>query len=159
MEKIVFNIIKSISHEELVNLIRTALYGSTYLSASYDKEFYASLPNNKKVGETFEDKLVDCLLNGGEIYLDDNDSKGEVYGKNRAEVIDKDGLKVTRYTLTLIDVIRGLERALNGEYEGYEMENQWVSHCFSRFENNCDDFNNEEADSLIQVILFHGIEY
>ena len=71
-----------ITHEDLVNLFSTALYGSSYLSAEYDKDFYNSIPKDKKEGDCFEDHIADVLLNGGEIYIYDAYSGGDVYIKN-----------------------------------------------------------------------------
>ena len=45
-----------ITHDDLVNLFSTALYGSSYLSAEYDEDFYNSIPNDKKEGDCYEDK-------------------------------------------------------------------------------------------------------
>ena len=60
-----------ITHDDLVNLFSTALYGSSYLSAEYNKDFYNSIPADKKKGDCYEDHIADVLLNGGEIYIYD----------------------------------------------------------------------------------------
>ena len=41
--------VTNIEHDELVDLLSTALYGSTWFDASYDKKLYESLTN--KTGE------------------------------------------------------------------------------------------------------------
>ena len=66
--------VTNIEHEELVDLLSTALYGSTWFDASYDKKVYESL--TKKTGECFEDKLADMLLNGHKIAIIDLEADG-----------------------------------------------------------------------------------
>ena len=72
--------VTNIEHDELVDLLSTALYGSTWFDASYDKKVYESL--TKKTGECFEDKLADMLLNGHKIAIIDLEADGESYSKN-----------------------------------------------------------------------------
>lgn len=50
--------IVSVSKDDLVNLLSTALYGSSYLSADYDKIFYYQIPDDKKSGNCFEEKCT-----------------------------------------------------------------------------------------------------
>ena len=66
-----------LEHEDLVDLLSTALYGSTWFDASYNKEVYESLTNT--TGECFEDKLADMLLNGHKIAITDEEADGEKY--------------------------------------------------------------------------------
>ena len=144
-----------ITHDELVNLFSTALYGSSYLSAEYNKEFYNSLPKEKRIGDCFEDKLADCLLNGGEIYLYDEQSEGEVYS-SVGEANEEEGY--TQYTITLVDVIEGLQKAANGTYK-VANDSKWVAECFSDFEEEGDGWDLYEADALMQIILFNELVY
>jgi hypothetical protein len=153
--------ILEISHDELVNLFSTGLYGNTWLSAEYNKEFYDGLDPKLKQGDCFEDKLADTLLNGGEIYLYDNDSEGEIYNdRSNAEVINEDnGVEYTQYTLTLVDVIDGLQKAANGTYK-VQNDKKWVTQCFESF--NDEDsyyFDLEMADTLLQIIMFDELVY
>ena len=72
--------VTEIEHDELVYLLSTALYGSTWFDASYDKKIYGSL--KKTTGECFEDKLADMLLAGHNITFIDLEADGESYSKN-----------------------------------------------------------------------------
>ena len=72
--------VTEINHEELVDLLSTALYGSSWFDAEYDKEVYKSLTKTK--GECFEDKLADMLLAGHKITIIDLEADGESYSKN-----------------------------------------------------------------------------
>ena len=153
--------ILEISHDELVDLFSTALYGNTWVSAEYDKDFYNSLDPKLKQGDCFEDKLADTLLNGGEIYLYDNESDGEIYNdRSNAEAINEgNGVEYTQYTLTLVDVIDGLQRAANGTYK-VQNDSKWVTKCFEAFEDiDSSDFDLDMADTLLQVIMFNELVY
>lgn len=71
--------VTELEHGELVDLLSTALYGSTWFDASYNKEVYESLTNT--TGECFEDKLADMLINGHKITITDLEAEGESYSK------------------------------------------------------------------------------
>ena len=149
-----------ITHEDLVNLFSTALYGSSYLSAEYDKDFYNSIPKDKKEGDCFEDHLADVLLNGGEIYIYDAYSEGEVYSDN-GELIKEEysDEEYAQYTLTLTDIIEGLQRAANGTYKTNN-DTKFIRHCFNEFaEDDCCDLDLTDADALMQVITFNELIY
>ena len=149
-----------ITHEDLVNLFSTALYGSSYLSAEYDKDFYNSIPKDKKEGDCFEDHIADVLLNGGEIYIYDAYSEGEVYNKN-GELIKEEysDEEYAQYTLTLTDIIEGLQRAANGTYKTNN-DTKYILHCFNEFaEDDCYDLDLTDADALMQIITFNELIY
>ena len=149
-----------ITHEDLVNLFSTALYGSSYLSAEYDKDFYNSIPKDKKEGDCFEDHIADVLLNGGEIYIYDAYSEGELYSKN-GELIKEEygGEEYAQYTLTLTDIIEGLQRAANGTYKTNN-DTKYIRQCFNEFaEDDCYDLDLTDADALMQVITFNELIY
>lgn len=149
-----------ITHEDLVNLFSTALYGSSYLSAEYDKDFYNSIPKDKKEGDCFEDHIADVLLNGGEIYIYDAYSGGEVYSKN-GELIKEEYCceEYAQYALTLTDIIEGLQRAANGTYKTNN-DTKYIRHCFDEFaEDDCYDLDLTDADALMQVITFNELIY
>jgi hypothetical protein len=149
-----------ITHEDLVNLFSTALYGSSYLSAEYDKDFYNSIPKDKKEGDCFEDHIADVLLNGGEIYIYDAYSEGEVYSKN-GELIKEEygGEEYAQYTPTLTDIIEGLQRAANGTYKTNN-DTKFIRQCFNEFaEDDCYDLDLTDADALMQVITFNELIY
>jgi hypothetical protein len=149
-----------ITHEDLVNLFSTALYGSSYLSAEYDKDFYNSIPKDKKEGDCFEDHIADVLLNGGEIYIYDAYSEGEVYSKNGELIKEEYGdEEYAQYTLTLTDIIEGLERAANGTYKTND-DTKFIRQCFNEFaEDDCYDLDLTDADALMQVITFNELIY
>lgn len=71
--------VTELNHEELVDILSTALYGCDYLRVDYDRNFWKAIPEDKRVGDCFEDHLADVLLNGGSIELTDLESDGELY--------------------------------------------------------------------------------
>ena len=149
-----------ITHEDLVNLFSTALLGSSYLSAEYNKEFYSSIPTNKRDGDRFEDKIADVLLNGGEIYIYDCYSEGEVYNSKGVIIKEEYGNdESAQYTLTLTDVIEGLQRAANGTYKTND-DTKFLRNCFNEFvDDDCGDFDLIDADALMQIITFNELIY
>ena len=69
--------VTAMSHNDLVDLLSTALYGSTWFAASYDKDIYDSLAVTE--GECFEDALADMLLAGHKITIIDMEADGETH--------------------------------------------------------------------------------
>ena len=63
--------ITELTHDDLVNLFSTALYGSSYLSADWDDD----LPTNED--SCYEDTIADILLAGGHVYVKDHYAEGE----------------------------------------------------------------------------------
>jgi hypothetical protein len=69
--------VTELEHEELVDLLSTALYGSSWFGAGYDHKIYDSLV--EKQGDCFEDALADMLLAGHKITITDYEAEGEKY--------------------------------------------------------------------------------
>ena len=114
--------VTELEHEELVDLLSTALYGSTWFDASYNKEVYESLTNT--TGECFEDKLADMLLNGHKIAITDIEAEGESYSNKFVKFEDQNAV----YEVELNDFLkvastkkgfRLLEDVLSGEGDYY----------------------------------------
>jgi hypothetical protein len=146
--------ITQITHEDLVNLFSTALSGSYYLSAEYNKEFYNKLPIGKINGDCFEDKLADTVLNGGEIYFFDNEADGECYS-SFGEVMDDD---TVMYTLKMDNISKGLENAFN---ESYDTDSgKYVRECSNDLiEDDGINLDLNSADALMQYIMFGTLIY
>lgn len=96
--------VTSIEHEELVDLLSTALYGSNWFAARYDRSLYETIEN--KQGECFEDKLADMLLAGHKISIVDGEDDGEsVYEIGLQDFLDVASTK--RGYQLLEDVLSG----------------------------------------------------
>jgi hypothetical protein len=92
--------VTELSHDDLVNLLSTALYGSNWFAASYDKKIYESLTETE--GDCFEDKLADMLLAGHKITITDYYAEGESYSK---KCVGFDG-EDAEYEVTLKDFLK-----------------------------------------------------
>lgn len=116
--------VTSLEHEELVDLLSTALYGSSWFYASYNKNIYDTLKDTH--GDCLEDKLADMLLYGHKITIVDTEAEGDSHsdkfvrfeGKYQNAVYEvelKDFLKVasTKKGFKL------LEEVLSGEGDYY----------------------------------------
>ena len=93
--------VTEINHEELVDLLSTALYDSSWFGADYDSDTYKKLENT--TGECFEDKLADMLLAGHQITITDYESEGESYS-SKCTKITADGDAV--YKVGLEDFLK-----------------------------------------------------
>lgn len=93
--------VTEINHEELVDLLSTALYDSSWFGASYDSDTYKKLENT--TGECFEDKLADMLIAGNQITITDYEADGESYS-SKCTKITADGDAV--YKVGLDDFLK-----------------------------------------------------
>lgn len=164
--------ITDINKEDLVNLLSSALYGSSYLSADYEE----SVEHNED--DCYEDIMANILLHGGKIMVTDGYAEdGEVYGSLSCRVDeDKDeGRLTTTYFVTLKDILSGLERAANGTFNMGEYANHFGSlslspewqdknkafawRSFNAFAFDDAEWDLTTADCLMQIILFNEIVY
>ena len=93
--------VTEINHEELVDLLSTALYDSSWCGASYDKTLYESIQETH--GYCLEDKLADMLLAGHQITITDYEAEGESYS-SKCTKITADGDAV--YKVGLEDFLK-----------------------------------------------------
>ena len=117
--------VTAMSHNDLVDLLSTALYGSTWFAASYDKDIYDSLEVTE--GECFEDALADMLLAGHKITIIDMEADGESYS-NKCVGFDKYRYGSAIYEVCLNDFLqvastktgyRLIEEVLSGDGDYY----------------------------------------
>ena len=154
--------ISDITKEDLVNLLSTALYGSTYLSADYDAEKYKRLFKEENFCTCYEDKMARILLEGGAITVTDG------YAEDEDEVWSKKGrwnkdLEEAQYTITLKDIEEGLQKALDGTFkpnEGCEdSEKSWARKVVINMMSEYTDYDLPDADMIMQIIMFGEIVY
>lgn len=120
--------VTSIEHGELVDLLSTALYDSSWFGASYDHDAYKKLKNT--TGECFEDKLADMLLAGHQITITDYEADGESYS-NKCTKITTDGDAI--YKVGLEDFLK-----VASTKRGFQLLNEvldgtgdyWTADCF-----------------------------
>lgn len=156
--------ITELSHDDLVNLFSTALYGSSYLSADYTIEDRKSVDVSDD--DCYEDIIAKILLSGKSIEVTDNYAEGCSYGSLPYRFQDKDDDDSSViYRVTLDNIIRGLEKASDGTFnagndEWTERTRRSARVSFDSFmdKDRC-DFDLVRADILMQIILFDEIIY
>lgn len=142
-------IISEITHDDLVDLFSTALYGNYSWSADYDSKFYREKCDAKE-DDCYEDKLAKCLLNGGTIEIGDRNAEdaSDVYGNNKRVYWD-DEQEIMIYPITLKDIKKGLEKA----YENGQAERvNWLI-------NEPCQMDMIDADVLLQYIVYGEVIY
>ena len=125
--------VTELDHEDLVNLLSTALYGSSWFEADYDNNIYKSLKN--KEGDCFEDKLADMLLAGHKITIIDHEAEGESYSK---KCVRFDGESAV-YEVTLKDFLKTASTQ-----KGYDLVEEVLE----------GDGDYWSADSFLQRVVF-----
>ena len=138
--------ITDITHDDIVNLLSTGLYGSRLFGIDYSVEDYRKIPNPDEYN-CIEDKCAKLLLNGKSIVIydmyaeDEEDFYGELHHSWDADNATMD------YTITLSDIKNGLQKALdNGGWDA-ECANDLIN------EGSC-NFDLTEAENLLQIITF-----
>ena len=137
-----------LTHDDLVNLLSTALSGNDVLSV-FISDVNKPLCNDDK-SECYEDKCADVLLNGGYISACDLTADGEVYGSVCENYVDEDCDGI--YKLTLERIGRGILECLFAEDEYY-------SKSANMFIHESPDFDMEDAYAIMQVCMFGEVIY
>ena len=110
--------VTELSHDDLVNILSTGLYGSTWFEASYDHNIHRSLA--KKEGECFEDALADMLLAGHKITIKDYEAEDVSYSDKCVGFHTDSGAAI--YEICLDDILE-----VASTKEGYELINEVLS--------------------------------
>ena len=148
--------ITELSHEDLVNLLSTATYGSSWLSCTIAKATRDRLDIEEE--DCREDVWAKALLAGDSIYPTDHLAEGCTYGDRGSLTGDKDDSAV--YRITLNDVVAGLQFAMDGDFApNDEDEVEWLAKCVIHLRDGSTEFDNTEAEALMQVIMFGSIIY
>lgn len=144
--------ITEINHDDLVELLSTALYGSHFLGCDYQVGDNMETVKFEKNDRCIEDKAARCLLQGKYIEFLDRlaEDEDEAYG-NLPHYWDEDECCMV-YKVTLKDIEAGLARML--ECKGWYLE---CATAFVQYENG--DFDYTYADVIMQYILFNEQVY
>ena len=126
-----------ITHEELVSVF-SVLCSATDFRYAYNKKNYEQIPKGKRNGDSLEDKVADCLLNGFKVEITDTYADGEVHNENLEHVIDDNGA-VTYYV--------GLQNFL----DGFSNNDAMKKHLRDLIAGN---YDYTTAYCLIQYVLF-----
>lgn len=138
--------VTNITHEDLVNLFSTALYGGDIFEATYNKTEYKN--SEPKDDDCLEDKLARVLLHGYSITVIDrySEDKDEHYGTLPYEWNTE--YEEMEYTVTLKDIERGIGMALDANM------NEYPSECAHSLINEPYNFDLPQAEELLQWIVF-----
>lgn len=138
--------VTEISHEELVDLLSTALYDSSWFGASYDSDIYKKLKNT--TGECFEDKLADMLLAGHQITIIDYEADGESYS-SKCTKITADGDAV--YKVGLEDFLKVASTKI-----GYNLLRETIGYSKEMGDDHDEDPTGDywTADAFLQRVVF-----
>lgn len=138
--------ITEITHDDIVNLLSTGLYGSHFFGVDYSIEDYRKIPNPDEY-DCIEDKCAKLLLNGKSIVIydmyaeDEEDFHGKLYHSWDSYNATMD------YTITLSDIKKGLQKALDN--------GGWDAKCaFDLINEDSCDLDLTEAENLLQIITF-----
>lgn len=130
----------ALEHEELVDILSTALYGCDWTMTDYDRKIWESIhPDGDD--SCFEDKLAELLLLGHPIYITDIWAEGERYGDVCESIIKGDE---TEYIVTLDRI---LETA--STQDGYELVKEIL----------CGEGDYYTGNNFLQMVMFGEVVY
>ena len=136
-------IITEITHDDLVNLLCTATYGSSFFDVVKKKKDYYDTELEDE-NDCREDTWAKVLLSGKPVYVLDYYSEEEAYG-GLPHVWDE-RLAAMKYTVTIEDIKNGLQKAI--ESRGWDFK------CAMDLINEDGVFDLAEAENLLQIITF-----
>lgn len=142
-------IITDITHEDIVDLLSTATYGSGYIDIAfvYQQEYL----NSKKEGDSREDVYARMLLNGYKIevrdYYSENDE--DFFGNLHHEWNAMDECMV--YHVGIEDIKNGIAKCLD--------LGGWKAKCARDLIERDGNFDLPEAETIMQVIVFGEVIY
>lgn len=143
--------ITDLTQEDLVDLLCTATYGSSWL------EIYAPDRDGLDITDSDcrEDVWAKALLDGRSIECIDHYAEGEVYGDLGHVDEDEDGI----YLIDLERIKKGLQSALDGTYPDEAGTKSWARECAQHFIDGEGEMDNPEAECLMQIIMFGDVIY
>lgn len=139
-------IITDLTQEDLVDLLCTATYGSSWLDCSAPERSGIELNEN----DCREDVWAKSLLAGHKLKVYDYYAEGEKYG-NLGCVIKEDGTAV--YFVGLKEIRDGLQKCADGD------AGSWCATAYRAFREGEGEMDNPMAEMLMQIILFGELIY
>ena len=142
--------ISNITHEDLVNLLSTTLYGSPTFVGRFLEEYESLEVSEAFPSECVEDKMANVLLYGGAVCIIDVEG-GEIY-KNKGVFSRLTDTGEGEYHFDLEAVKKGLKKAL-------ESKENYIRLAAFNFLVDDGTFDASDAEVLIQMILFGEVIY
>ena len=145
--------ITELTQEDLVNLLCTATYGSSWLECYANDRSGVDITEN----DCLEDVWAKCLLAGKKITFVDHYAEGIHYGSINDYTFGKED-EECEYRISLQNIIDGLQKCADMDFVDSE-NNGWIAECYANLLNGGYDFDQTEADALVQIILFGELIY
>lgn len=148
-----------IEHDDLVDLLSTALYSSEIFIADYDREEYHKLSASSD-GDCYEDRLAKMLLAGKTIVISDEfaEEADDYYGSLPHEWDEE--YQTMDYRVSLEDFKRGLQNCLDGTFDANdEEEKPYIKKCMANLMAGDGDMDYPQAMSVLQVVVFGKMIY
>lgn len=142
--------ISEITHEDLVNLLSTTLYGSQIFAGRFLEEYKSLEESETTPSECFEERAANVLLYGGEFCIIDIEG-GEIF-KNKGVFSRLTKDDEGEYHFDLKAVKNGLKKAL-------ESDEDYIRLAALNFLIDDGTFDATDAEVLIQMILFGEVIY
>lgn len=141
-------IVTEVTHEELVNLLSTALCGSEWLNMGTSLTGEDASPDERDASN--EDHLARILLEGKKITVIDYNAedKDEFYGDLPHVWVNSSMM----YDVTLEDIKRGIAKALDSNTDAIDCIRDLTT------DEGC-NLDNPEAEEIMQWILFGEVIY
>lgn len=145
-----------LTHDILVNLICSATWGSSWLGFCYRE---TQRQEHLKEFDTAEDIATSILLSGGNVrFIDYNAEDSDDVNSDKG-VWDADADRAF-YEVTLKDIEDGIQNALVGAFKVSSFSDEHYAKIAAEALLADDgDFDANDADRLMQIILFREIVY
>lgn len=143
--------VTDITHDDLVNLFSTAIYGSYNFMVRKRKGDYYGTPL-EDANDCREDAWAKILLAGGHVYVYDINAEDDDEFYGTLPHLYCESRESMRYILTLEDIRKALEKAFSRRDYVYD-----VACKFLRADD--EDFDADDADTLMQYIVFGEVIY
>ena len=138
--------IEELTHDDLVDLFSTATYGSFWLDISAPERTGIVVDEN----DCREDIWAKSVLAGHKLKVYDHYAEGERYGE-LGGVIKEDGTAV--YFVGLKEIKDGLQKCADGQ------AGSWCATTFRLFQEDAGNIDQEQAEMMMQIILFGELIY
>jgi hypothetical protein len=139
-------IIEEFSHEDLVDLLCTATYGSEYFACRIPKGNYKGTDLENE-NDCTEDKWAKVLLAGKTLYVYDYYAEDETDFFGNLPHKWKEDEQAMRYTITLEDIKKGAQQVLDSK-------NNYDKKCMQDWMAGEGDMDLCEAENLLQLFVF-----
>lgn len=149
-------IIKNVSQDDLVNFLSTATYGSSWLGIARIK--FEDGEKVKNDGDCIEDIWAKILLGGKSLYFDDYNAEDEEDFFGELPHHYDNAHCCMSYEVKLNDVIKGMQRAIDGNFKCCCNEYSWAGRVMSNIIND-GDYDLTDAELIAQIIMFGEVVY